>query len=157
MTIHLLQFRFGETQNYLVHPPPYLIYFWGITKLQLFWTDDENVQPVPVRDIYKLEFDRFLGSSMIWSFYYIFSTLIFVIHATLGWNKPTVSTAMLGIPKLHLPRVRVYGWLIFGALGLIYISFPLFVIWTRQVACGKAMVEGQDGVNLNKGEGYGHC
>merc|ERR1712032_1509816 len=114
MTIHLLQFRFGETQNYLVRPPPYLIYFWGITKLQLFWTDDENVQPVPVRDIYKLEFDRFLGSSMIWSFYYIFSTSIFVIHATLGWNK------------------------------LIYISFPLFVIWTRQVACGKAMVEGQD-------------
>merc|ERR1712193_456780 len=121
MTIHLVQFRFGATQPYLVRPPPYLIYFWGITKLQLFWTDDENVAPVPVRDIYKLEFDRFLGSGMIWSFYYIFSTLIFMIHATLGWNKLTVSTAMLGIPKMHLPRARVYGMLIFGALGLIYI------------------------------------
>merc|ERR1712007_315834 len=82
MTIHLLQFRFGETQNYLVRPPPYLIYFWGITKLQLFWTDDESVKPVPVRDIYKLEFDRFLGATdgtgLFWSFYYVFSTLIFM-------------------------------------------------------------------------------
>merc|ERR1712048_1025515 len=42
MTIHLIQFRFGATQEYLVRPPPYLIYFWGITKLQLFWTDDHE-------------------------------------------------------------------------------------------------------------------
>merc|ERR1712178_590 len=113
MTIHLLQFRFGATQSYLVRPPPFLIYFWGITKLQLFWTDDETVKAVPVRDIYKLEFDRFLGSGQSWSYYYIFSTVIFVIHATLGWNKLTVSSAMLGIPKLHLPRVKWYGRIIF--------------------------------------------
>jgi hypothetical protein len=114
------------------------------------------VKAVPVRDIYKLEFDRFLGSGMIWSYYYIFSTVIFMIHASLGWNKLTGASALLGIPKMHLPRAQVYGWLIFGALGLIYISFPLYVILTGQVQCGKAMVEGS-GQNLNPNPGYVGC
>ena len=35
MIIHLFQFRFGETQEYMVRPPPYLINFWGLLKLQL--------------------------------------------------------------------------------------------------------------------------
>merc|ERR1712000_456916 len=42
MIIHLLQFRFGKTDDYYVRPPPYLIYFSGILKLQLFWTDDDK-------------------------------------------------------------------------------------------------------------------
>merc|ERR1719213_887388 len=59
MTIHLFQFRFGATQDYYLCPPPYLINFWGILRLQLFWTSDTSVAPVPVRDIYKLEFEIF--------------------------------------------------------------------------------------------------
>lgn len=155
MTIHLIQFRFGATQEYLVRPPPYLIYFWGITKLQLFWTDDDSVKPVPVRDIYKLEFDRFLGYNYIWSAYYIFSTLIFMIHAILGWNKLTQASGKLGIPKLHLQPARVFGWLIFAALALIYISFPAYVMFTGGVECGKALKVG--GGNLNVNPGYHDC
>merc|ERR1719386_592936 len=37
MTIHLFQFRFGDTKPYLVRPPPYFINFLGLMKLQLFW------------------------------------------------------------------------------------------------------------------------
>merc|ERR1712179_337101 len=127
-TIHLLQFRFGATEKYMVRPPPFLIYFGGITKLQLFWTDDHEVPAVPVRDIYKLEFDRFLGDNNIWSVYYIFSTVVFCYHAWKGWTKATQS--VLGIPKLHIPRVQVIGYLIFVALAIIYISFPVFVMMT---------------------------
>lgn len=151
MTIHLLQFRFGETDDYLVRPPPYLIYFGGILKLQLFWTDDSAVQPVPVRDIYKLEFERFLmtmdmgGSKIyIWSVVYIVSTCIFLVHAVLGWDKVT---PVLGIPALHQRRVIWIGRLIFFALAFIYISFPVFVMYKQGVECGKAM--SVDGTNLN--------
>merc|ERR1719313_125972 len=59
MVIHLFQFRFGATEPYLVRPPTYMINFLGIPHLQLFWTDDKSVDPVPVRDIYKLEFQIF--------------------------------------------------------------------------------------------------
>lgn len=51
MTIHLFQFRFGDTEPYMVRPPPYFINFSGILQLQLFWSSDTSVQPVPVRDI----------------------------------------------------------------------------------------------------------
>merc|ERR1711904_464696 len=59
MTIHLFQFRFGDTQPYMVRPPPYFINFYGILDLNLFWTWDKSVAAVPVRDIYKLEFEIF--------------------------------------------------------------------------------------------------
>merc|ERR1719389_1285211 len=59
MTIHLFQFRFGDTEPYMIRPPPYFINFWGLLQLQLFWTSDTSVQAVPVRDIYKLEFEIF--------------------------------------------------------------------------------------------------
>ena len=55
MTIHLFQFRFGDTDQfgpYYIRPPPYLINFWGILSLNLFWTDASYVEPVGVRDIY---------------------------------------------------------------------------------------------------------
>merc|ERR1719443_2271897 len=111
MTIHLFQFRFGATEDYYLRPPPYLVFFGGITKLQLFWTTDESVEPVKVRDIYRLEFDRFLGQTEynpIWAYYYIFSTLVFVIFVT---------------------------------LGLVYISFPAYVLWFgRGIMCGKSTV-----------------
>merc|ERR1711874_75575 len=62
MTIHLFQFRFGDTDQfgpYMIRPPPYLINFVGILSLNLFWTDDVTVKPVGVRDIYALEFKIF--------------------------------------------------------------------------------------------------
>merc|ERR1711865_607161 len=62
MTIHLFQFRFGETQPYNIRPPPYLINIWGILALNLFWCTKEQCPYAPtvaVRDIYKLEFDIF--------------------------------------------------------------------------------------------------
>merc|ERR1711988_1019867 len=59
MTIHLVQFRFGDTQNYYLCPPPYLINIKNILTLEhflgLFWIDScKNM--VKVRDIYRLEF-----------------------------------------------------------------------------------------------------
>ena len=57
MTIHLFQFRFGDTDQfgpYYVRPPPYLINFWGILSLNLFWTQDTSIEPVGVRDIYAI-------------------------------------------------------------------------------------------------------
>merc|ERR1712048_1432191 len=45
MTVHLFQFRFGDTAvfgPYYIRPPPYLINLWGIINLNnfnLFWTD----------------------------------------------------------------------------------------------------------------------
>merc|ERR1719218_352485 len=62
MTIHLFQFRFGKTMEYFIRPPPCLISFFGIPKLELFWTRDETVPPVPVRDIYNLEYKIFNGT-----------------------------------------------------------------------------------------------
>ena len=60
MTIHLFQFRFGDTDQfgpYYIRPPPYLINFWGIS-LNLFWTSDASVEKVGVRDIYVPALER---------------------------------------------------------------------------------------------------
>merc|ERR1719155_470187 len=73
MTIHLFQFRFGDTHQYFIRPPPMLISFDGLTKLNLFWTQDQTVTPVPVRDIYNLEYKLFNGSNNFWAAFYIFS------------------------------------------------------------------------------------
>merc|ERR1719413_113430 len=37
MTIHLFQFRFGETKPYKICPPPYLVNVKGLLHLALFW------------------------------------------------------------------------------------------------------------------------
>jgi len=137
MFIHLLQFRFGATEDYLVRPPPYLIYFSGILKLQLFWTDDQSIPTVPVRDIYKLEYDRFTSGPLFpqfWAVYYIVSTLIFVVHGCLGWIK--LVEQRLNIPKGHHGRVKIIGYLIFVALGAIYVSFPAYCLSIDGLACG---------------------
>merc|ERR1711972_641845 len=129
MTIHLFQFRFGDTDQfspYMIRSPPYLINFWGIPSLTLFWTENTEVKPVGVRDIYALEFQLF--QNYLWSGFYIFSVVIFMTHACLGWKKVT---PVLGIPKLHIPRVEIYGYLIFITLGAIYISFPLWCMFTE--------------------------
>lgn len=133
MTVHLFQFRFGATVDFLLRPPPYLIYFAGILQLQLFWTDDFEVKPVAVRDIYKLEFDRFqmqvLGVPNFWAFVYIACVGVFMLHACFGWSKLMTSEAM-AIPKMHQPRVNWIGRLIFMVLALTYLSFPLYVMFS---------------------------
>jgi len=123
MILHLFQFRFGATQAYLVRPPPYLINFWGILKLQLFWTDDKTVTPVPVRDIYKLEFDLF--ANPIWVVWYMFSTTMFLVHACWGWAKLVPSSAFK-IPKPHQYRVTIMGYCIMFVIALCYYSFPMY-------------------------------
>jgi hypothetical protein len=169
MTIHLFQFRFGATQDYYIRPPPYLINFWAILglRLSLFWCDQSfndcpSAPTVPVRDIYKLEFDIFqrptnfpFGSSCdtdvlpsilgegwalpcteipnFWSGFYIFSVLVFMAHACLGWIKVVPA---LGIPQGHHKRVNWIGGVIFVVLGLIYISFPAYVMSTPKRFCG---------------------
>jgi len=123
MTIHLFQFRFGDTWQYFLRPPPLLISGYGAPHLELFWTRDTSVTPVPVRDIYKLEFQLFNSSGNIWGFFYIFSVCVFVTHACLGWKKVT---PVLGIPTKHIPNVEKIGYIIMFTMGAIYISFPLF-------------------------------
>jgi predicted heme/steroid binding protein len=128
MTIHLFQFRFGDTSqfgDFLIRPPPYLINFWGIFSLTLFWTDDKTVAPVGVRDIYKLEFQIF--QNPLWCLFYILSVTVFVFHACMGWKK-AVAAGVLGIPNGHKQRVNVIGYIIMFALGAIYISFPCYCI-----------------------------
>merc|ERR1712226_1730886 len=128
MTIHLFQFRFGDTDqfgDYMIRSPPWLINFWGIPSLTLFWTDDTTVKPVGVRDIYALEFQLF--QNKLWSGFYIFSVVIFMTHACLGWKKVT---PVLGIPRGHISKVETIGYLIFVTLGAIYISFPLWCMFT---------------------------
>ncbi|CAJ1407888.1 unnamed protein product [Effrenium voratum] len=129
MTIHLFQFRFGDTDQfgpYYVRPPPYLINFWGILSLNLFWTQDSSIEPVGVRDIYALEFQIF--KNPLWSLFYIFSVGVFMVHACLGWKKVT---PVLGIPRGHIQKVEMIGYAIMIVMGLVYISFPLYVMATK--------------------------
>merc|ERR1712203_1131175 len=131
MTIHLFQFRFGDTYQYFLRPPPLLFSGYGVPKLELFWTRDTTVPAVPVRDIYQLEYQLFNSSGNIWAFFYIFSVCVFMTHACLGWKKVT---PVLGIPKGHISKVEIIGYIIFITLGLIYISFPLYVNLTTPFA-----------------------
>jgi len=164
MTIHLFQFRFGDTVPYNIRPPPYLINIWGILTLSLFWCTQEQCPYAPtigVRDIYKLEFDIFqrptnfpFGPSCgtqpfsslgwdqalpctevpnFWAGFYIFSVLIFMVHACLGWKKVVPA---LGVPMGHHKCVNIIGYMIFLVLGVIYISFPAYVMMTPKRWCG---------------------
>eukprot|EP00746_Dinoflagellata_sp_MGD_P159719 gnl/MRDRNA2_/MRDRNA2_86755_c1_seq1.p1 gnl/MRDRNA2_/MRDRNA2_86755_c1~~gnl/MRDRNA2_/MRDRNA2_86755_c1_seq1.p1 ORF type:complete len:826 (+),score=198.86 gnl/MRDRNA2_/MRDRNA2_86755_c1_seq1:98-2479(+) len=123
MTIHLFQFRFGDTEPYMIRPPPYFINFEGILQLRLFWTDDKTVPAVPVRDIYKLEFEIFKNG--YWTLFYIFSVVVFCIHMCLGWAK-AVPAPSIGIPKKYHHRVTMIGYALAIFVSLIYISFPLY-------------------------------
>jgi hypothetical protein len=123
MTIHLFQFRFGDCEPYMVRPPPYFINFSGILQLQLFWSSDPTVSPVPVRDIYKLEFEIFKNG--YWCLFYIFSVFVFAIHMCLGWAKAVPAPAM-GIPKKHHNRIIIIGYLLAIFISVVYISFPVY-------------------------------
>merc|ERR1719158_345227 len=123
MTIHLFQFRFGDTEPYMLRPPPYFINFAGILSLNLFWTPDTSVAAVPVRDIYRLEFELFRNG--YWVAFYVFSVVIFAIHMCLGWQK-AVPAPSLGIPRKFHNRITIIGYLLAIFIALIYISFPLY-------------------------------
>jgi hypothetical protein len=142
---------------------------------------------VPVRDIYKLEFDIFeretnfpfgdscgtnpfaflaslpyVGDSIggdsiqlpcfkiqnFWAGFYIFSVFIFMIHACLGWAKVVPA---LGIPKGHHTRVNRIGYIIFLTLGLIYLSFPAYVMSTPKRFCGWEADPSSDANFVNPG------
>merc|ERR1719158_2364000 len=123
MTIHLFQFRFGDCEPYMVRPPPYFINFYGILQLNLFWATDKTVSPVPVRDIYKLEFELF--KNLGWVAFYLFSVVVFMVHAMLGWKK-VVPAPSLRVPKGHIQRVKNIGYALIIGVGLIYLSFPVY-------------------------------
>merc|ERR1719324_877680 len=46
MTIHLFQFRFGETKPYKICPPPYLVNVEGLLHLALFWIPKDECDGV---------------------------------------------------------------------------------------------------------------
>jgi len=128
MTIHLFQFRFGETRSFTLCPPPYLINFAGIVDtthwLSLFWLSEcGDVTPVPVRDIYRLEFELF--ESLGWSLFYASSVIIFATHMCLGWKK-CVTSAQLDIPKRYQTKAAHIGWIMTAFVCLLYLTFPLF-------------------------------
>merc|ERR1711957_920224 len=128
MTVHLFQFRFGDTEQfgpYYLRPPAYMINFWGILSLDLFWSYDTTVVPVGVRDIYALEFQIF--KNPLWSLFYIASVCVFMTHYCLGWKKVV---PVLGIPKGHVKKVEMIGYAIGLVMGFVYISFPLYVMMT---------------------------
>jgi hypothetical protein len=138
MTIHLFQFRFGATHEFFIRPPPCLISWYGLPKLNLFWTQDTDVTPVPVRDIYKLEFDLFNSMGNVWSFFYILSVFVFVFHGFYGWQKVV---PVLGIPKLHQPQVLKMGYVIFFVLGVVYTSFPLYCMLVDEYKGAEAALQ----------------
>merc|ERR1712194_581723 len=98
MTVHLFQFRFGETQNFKLCSPPYLVNLMTLFHLQLnlFWVDYPGCETSEVRDIYRLEFEVFQSPG--WCAFYMLSVLIFAAHMWLGWAK-AVTAASMGIPK----------------------------------------------------------
>jgi hypothetical protein len=177
MTIHLFQFRFGETQPYYLRPPPYLINFWAILglRLSLFWCDQSfedcgaATPTVGVRDIYKLEFDIFqrptnfpFGSSCGLSMFgitlpcvelpnfwaYFYIFSVFIFMIHACLGWAKVVPA-LGIPKGHHKRVNWIGYLIYLTLGAIYISFPAYVMSTPRRFCGWEADTGSEANLLN--------
>jgi len=131
MTIHLFQFRFGDTDQfgpYYIHPPPFLINFEGILTLDLFWSDHKGAEKVGVRDIYALEFQIF--KNPVWAYFYSFSVLIFITHACLGWKKVTPVL----VPKRYVSKSEHIGYALIIVIGLIYLSFPLYVTLASRFA-----------------------
>jgi len=125
MTIHLFQFRFGETQPFALCPPPYLINFATLLELRLnlFWVHDEGCVQHSVRDIYRMEFEVF--QSLGWCLFYLASVVIFCTHTCLGWQK-VVPAPALEIPKRYHSKAIHVGYAMTAFVAMIYISFPLY-------------------------------
>jgi len=125
MTVHLFQFRFGETQPFKLCPPPYLINLWTLMELRLnlFWVDTPGCTTAEVRDIYRLEFEVFQNPQ--WCAFYLAAVLIFACHMALGWAK-VVPAAAMGIPKGHHQKATYIGYAITFVIAAIYASFPIY-------------------------------
>jgi len=125
MTIHLFQFRFGETHPFTLCPPPYLINFKTLLELRLnlFWVHDEGCVQHSVRDIYRMEFEVF--QSLGWCLFYLASVVIFCTHTCLGWNK-VVPAPALEIPKRYHSKAIHVGYVMTAFVALIYASFPIY-------------------------------
>jgi hypothetical protein len=127
MTIHLFQFRFGATQEYYLCPPPYYINVMGVLSLNLFWIPCRGagslVKEVPVRDIYRLEFEIFRSAG--WVLFYISSVTIFCVHMCLGWQK-VVPAPALDIPKRYHAKATHIGYVMTGFIAAVYFSFPIY-------------------------------
>merc|ERR1712159_297743 len=123
MTIHLFQFRFGETVPFYLCPPEYLVNLSGILTLSLWYIWDPGCTQVPVRDIYRLEFEIF--SSLGWCLFYISAVVIFSTHTCLGWQK-CVSAASLEIPKRYQNKAAHIGYIMTFFIALVYVSFPVY-------------------------------
>merc|ERR1719413_314476 len=132
MTVHLFQFRFGETQLFTLCSPGYLINFETLLelKLNLFWVDYPGCVKSEVRDIYRLEFEVF--QSVGWCAFYILSVCIFATHMALGWAKVVPSSAM-GIPMAHRSKANIIGYIITAVIAAIYVSFPVYTHLTPMV------------------------
>merc|ERR1712146_132281 len=76
---------------------------------------------VPVRDIYRLEFELF--ESLGWSLFYASSVIIFATHMCLGWKK-CVTSAQLDIPKRYQTKAAHIGWIMTAFVCLLYLTFP---------------------------------
>jgi len=137
MCVHLFQFRFGDTDKYYLCPPPYYINIWGVLTLNgfnLFWMDVQNdswtknkcwtdVTKIPVRDIYKLEYEVF--QSFGWVLFYICAVVVFSTHMCLGWRK-VVGSPSLAIPQRHQAKAAHIGYVLTAFISLIYVSYPLW-------------------------------
>merc|ERR1712083_612644 len=125
MTVHLFQFRFGETQQFKLCSPPYLVNLMTLFHLQLnlFWVDSPGCETSEVRDIYRLEFEVFQSKG--WCLFYLLSVGIFATHMALGWAK-VVPAAAMGIPKGHQKKATIIGYAITAVIALIYASFPIY-------------------------------
>eukprot|EP00405_Crypthecodinium_cohnii_P025458 CAMPEP_0206489994 /NCGR_PEP_ID=MMETSP0324_2-20121206/43702_1 /ASSEMBLY_ACC=CAM_ASM_000836 /TAXON_ID=2866 /ORGANISM="Crypthecodinium cohnii, Strain Seligo" /LENGTH=1124 /DNA_ID=CAMNT_0053970041 /DNA_START=42 /DNA_END=3416 /DNA_ORIENTATION=+ len=129
MTIHLFQFRFGETHPFTLCPPPYLVNLGTLLKLRLnlFWVDTPGCKEVAVRDIYRMEFEVF--SSLEWCLFYIFAVVVFSTHMCLGWQKAVPAPA-LDIPKRYHRKAIHVGYVMTIFIAMIYASFPVYThLW----------------------------
>jgi len=142
MTIHLFQFRFGDTEQYFLCPPKYLINFSTFKHwielhptLNLFWTPevdrlatkDCNLSTkdglIGVRDIYKLEFDVF--ASYGWCLFYVAAVVVFSTHMCLGWQK-CVPAPQMGIPKRYHSKAIHIGYIMTVFIAVVYAAFPIY-------------------------------
>jgi len=53
------------------------------------------------------------------------------VHYCIGWKKVTPA---LGIPKGHIKKVEIIGYIIGLVMALVYISFPAYVMLTTPFA-----------------------
>jgi len=136
MIIHLFQFRFGATRDFLICPPTYFINLQGIMNLEafnLFWVqynssalacmDIAKSKPIAVRDIYRLEFELF--SSLGWCVFYVSSVIIFATHMCLGWRK-CIPTPQMDIPKRYHNKAIHLGYIMTAFIAFMYVSFPFY-------------------------------